>query len=300
MERLAGCMRNKAQTGPRRTRLIAATTALALVSFWAPPAWGAPATGSGRPVYTVKRGDTLSSIARRLKIPLAQLADRNSIVDGNIYAGTSIFTDVLEGQAPASSDAGYIVRKGDTLTSIARKLNLNPVALAARNGIIEGRLYFGARLLTNVSAAGRPPAPARPYVVKGEGSSGAFRCPVLGKPSFLNDWGFARGGGRRHEGNDLLISKGTPVVAPVPGTVTREPNRLGGKAVFLRDASGRRYYFAHLDSYGATGPVPAGTVIGRVGTTGNAEGTSPRLHFGMQAPGNGAVNPFPTLSLACR
>lgn len=292
-------MTGSSQTS-HRTGLVAVIAAFVLASSLVSPAWGAASASSSRPVYTIKRGDTLSSIALRLRIPQAQLAARNGIVDGNIYAGTSIFTDVLIGQPPASSDAGYVVRQGDTLTSIARKLSLNPVALAARNGIVEGRIYFGARLLTNVSAAGMPPVPARPYVAKGAGTPGAFRCPVRAKPSFLNDWGFARGGGRRHEGNDLLVSKGTPVVAPVRGTVTRTPNRLGGKAVFLRDASGVRYYFAHLDSYAAGGMVSAGTVIGRVGTTGNAEGTSPALHFGMQAPGSGAVNPYPSVILPCR
>jgi murein DD-endopeptidase MepM/ murein hydrolase activator NlpD len=59
------------------------------------------------------------------------------------------------------------------------------------------------------------------------------------------------------------------------------------------------YYYAHLDSYApniATGdPVTTQTVLGYVGTTGNAAGTPPHLHFGVYASG-GALNPLPLLT----
>jgi len=76
-------------------------------------------------------------------------------------------------------------------------------------------------------------------------------------------------------------------------------NYLGGQTVSVISAGGRTYYYAHLDSYAphiAEGDyVTRQTLLGYVGTTGNAAGTPPHLHFGVYAPG-GALNPLPLLS----
>jgi murein DD-endopeptidase MepM/ murein hydrolase activator NlpD len=63
-------------------------------------------------------------------------------------------------------------------------------------------------------------------------------------------------------------------------------------------AGGRSYYYAHLDSYAqgiSVGNwVTTETVLGYVGTTGNAQGTPPHLHFGVYTS-TGAINPLPLL-----
>jgi murein DD-endopeptidase MepM/ murein hydrolase activator NlpD len=41
--------------------------------------------------------------------------------------------------------------------------------------------------------------------------------------------------------------------------------------------------------------VSTRTVLGYVGTTGNAQGTPPHLHFGVYTP-SGAINPLPMLT----
>lgn len=125
-------------------------------------------------------------------------------------------------------------------------------------------------------------------------------CPVAGPVTFVDSWGFGRSGGRRHQGVDMLAPTGTPVVAPVAGTVTHRDNRVGGRSFHLVGDDGFYYYGTHLSAYGAGGWVPAGTVIGYVGDSGNARGT-PHLHFEIHPGGEGtpAVNPYPTVALLC-
>jgi peptidoglycan LD-endopeptidase LytH len=124
-----------------------------------------------------------------------------------------------------------------------------------------------------------------------------FPVQGLSGRAVQSGFGTARDSGRRrHEGIDIFAARGTPVVAGVDGWITRQTsNRLGGKVVWVWAPSrGISLYYAHLDEQlVAPGErVRAGDVLGTVGNTGNARGTSPHLHFGIYALG-GAVDPFP-------
>lgn len=98
----------------------------------------------------------------------------------------------------------------------------------------------------------------------------------------------ARSGGRVHDAIDILAPRGTPVIAAVDGTIRKLfTSNAGGLTIYEFDRAARRvYYYAHLDSYAnglAEGLVVArGTVIGYVGTTGNAPANTPHLHFAIE------------------
>lgn len=117
-----------------------------------------------------------------------------------------------------------------------------------------------------------------------------------------------RNGGRTHGALDILAPRGTPVIAAVDGTIRKLfTSRAGGLTIYEFDqAEERVYYYAHLDRYadgiGEGSVVRQGTVIGYVGTTGNAPPGTPHLHFAIELlpptkewwKGQ-PVNPYPLL-----
>lgn len=112
-------------------------------------------------------------------------------------------------------------------------------------------------------------------------------------------WNAARGGGRIHEGQDIFARRGTLVRSATEGYVVRVgESRLGGNVVWVMGAGGTRYYYAHLEAFAPNLKVgdyiTPETHIGYVGTSGNAHGTPPHLHFGVYGAA-GAIDPLPML-----
>ena len=122
----------------------------------------------------------------------------------------------------------------------------------------------------------------------------------VAKKEVADTWGAPRGTGRRHEGQDIFAPRGTPILSATNGYIYKiGENNLGGQTVSVISSGGRIYYYAHLDRY-ANGievgdRVTKRTVLGYVGTTGNAQGTPPHLHFGIYTM-TGAINPLPLLT----
>ncbi|HCI56702.1 MAG TPA: hypothetical protein DEW74_01105 [Opitutae bacterium] len=102
-------------------------------------------------IHVVCKGDTLTSIARRYQVSVAQLMQENHLTDKNrIYVGQQL---VIPGGATASSavsGSDYCVQKGDTLTSIARRYQVSVAQLMQENHLTDkNRIYVGQRLKVN-------------------------------------------------------------------------------------------------------------------------------------------------------
>jgi murein DD-endopeptidase MepM/ murein hydrolase activator NlpD len=146
-----------------------------------------------------------------------------------------------------------------------------------------------------------PHRPTPPYGVPRGGV-----CPVKGPVRIGQGWGAPRDGGRRrHQGIDLLAPAGTPLVAVASGHISRLTNHdrgRGGISLWLRDARGSAYYYAHnqhnLVHLGQH--VRAGQLIARVGSTGNARGGPPHLHFQIHPNVGPPVSPDATVRRWCR
>ena len=134
-----------------------------------------------------------------------------------------------------------------------------------------------------------------------------FVFPVAGDTEFIDSWGYPRMTGTAsahwHQGADLFADHGTPLIAAENGVVERVGvGSLGGNKLWVAGDSGNGYYYAHLSAF-APGVhdgqrVRAGELVGFVGDTGNARGTSPHLHFEIHPGGIGPVNPYPLLRAA--
>ena len=242
------------------------------------PATAAPAPGS---THTVGAGDTLASIAAQHGTTAEVIAAANGITDTSvIYVGTILQLTggpFVAEPTTTPSVAVHIVAAGESLAVVAAHYGTTVEALVAANAISD----------PNLIRVGQQ--------IQVQASGSAWSCPVPGG-HYFNDWGFPRSGGRFHEGNDLFASRGTPVLAPVSGTILFQQGPIGGLQFRLFGDDGTTYIGSHLDTVGGTdGYVAAGSQLGTVGDTGNAIGSRPHLHFEMH-PGDGAaVNPYPTL-----
>lgn len=114
-----------------------------------------------------------------------------------------------------------------------------------------------------------------------------------------NTWGYARDGGRHHQGIDIFAPRNTPVRSATAGIIEFKGMKgLGGQVVTITGPGGYRLYYAHLEDFGpqAVGDwVEAGEIIGTVGNSGNAAVSSTHLHYGIYSPSGAAVNPYPFL-----
>jgi LysM repeat protein len=261
---------------------IVAGTALAI-----PDGSDAPAASGSTTTYVVRPGDTLASIAKRHGTTAKAIQFANAIKNPNLVViGRTLTIPVPVAAPTGAGPAVEIVRAGDTLTKIAARTGVPAGVIAAANGLRPPfTLYTGTRLDLAVRNGAEPAA--------------LSRCPAPGT-RFMNDWGFPRSDTGSHQGTDLLGKRGSQLVAAADGTAAQIVGKIGGNQVKLTADDGTVYWYAHLDSFGKSGRVKAGAVIGAMGDSGDAKGGPVHLHFEVHPGGGAAVNPYPLLVQACR
>jgi murein DD-endopeptidase MepM/ murein hydrolase activator NlpD len=161
-----------------------------------------------------------------------------------------------------------------------------------------------------VASAPTPTAPAPeagvPTVAQTVAEGAVF--PVSGAHNFggpENAFGAPRTG-YSHQGQDILTAEGTPIVAPLAGTILTSSYQQGGAGYYAVEhtATGFDFMFAHCQAgtvAATTGQaVTAGQVLCGAGQTGDA--TTPHVDFemwvnGWQSPGSRPINPLPYLEV---
>ena len=266
---------------------------------------GTAAAGS----YTVRWGDTLTTLAARFGTSVRSLAEANGLADPNrVLAGRTLsipgkaatkHVDQGDGdqattrrltKATASRAATpvtpptsvHVVAQGENLTTIAAHAGTTVQNLLKLNHLTNAdHIVPGQKLIV---PGGGPPMP----------------CPVAGFHTAVNNWGALREGGLKHQGDDIFAPRGVPVIANVNGVLSHIQGAVTGNGYYLRGDDGTVFYGAHLDNYvAAPGRVTVGTVIGHVGNTGDAVTTPTHLHFEIKPGGGAPVDPWPVVSRIC-
>ncbi len=124
--------------------------------------------------------------------------------------------------------------------------------------------------------------------------------PLTIKAPIFSDFGMRNG--RPHNGVDIAVNEGTPIIAVAGGTTFRVgdlDNDGYGNTVEIKHSPQLSTLYAHMRNIavGDNVTVRAGQIIGYVGSTGRS--TGPHLHFEVRSPAGAKsfLDPKPYLNL---
>lgn len=244
-------------------------------------------------VYTVHQGDTVAKIAKLFDVTENTVRWANNLKKNESpKVGDVLVILPVDG-------ISYVVKKGDTLKSIARKYGADAEEIGAFNGLeLESELAYGETIIIPDGEIAEP----KPKVVPKKTVKTKL---VAGATKLIKSWSKDTSGyfmkpvnGRKtqdlhgYNGKDFGAPVGTPVYAAADATVliakTGGYNTGYGNYIILSHPNGMQTLYAHLSRVGVSAgqKVSQGEQIGAVGSTGKS--TGPHLHFEVR----GGVNPF--------
>jgi murein DD-endopeptidase MepM/ murein hydrolase activator NlpD len=213
---------------------------------------------------------TLPKIALRVDEVGARTVKARIVLLPETETGTIVHLDL--GRLPVGQRFVVTWPSGTTLAPGRYRVRLHVRGLRgtvlARNASTPGRATLSVRA----------PEPAPTPLPDAAGHV----FPVNGPHSYGDGFGAPRNG-YSHQGQDIIASDGTPVVAPVAGAISfidYQP-KAAGYYIVEKGSDGYDYFFAHCQA-ASTVVTPdmavlAGQQLCHVGATGDA--TGPHLHF---------------------
>lgn len=239
--------------------------------------------------HAVKKGETLSDIAKKYGVDVATIASVNSLPSvHSLKVGQQLRILTVKGTL-------HVVQRGESLWDIAKRYQVDVNKIIEANGIADpSRLQLKQELVVpgakvTLSAQQSTQTAARKVELVSRGKlQKVFAWPVQGRISSR----FGQRWGRMHEGVDIAVSSGTPVRAAAAGKVTFAGwNGAYGYLVKISHGNGVETRYAHnskiLVKVGQA--VSSGQVLARSGSTGRS--TGPHVHFEIRLNGK-AYNPL--------
>lgn len=112
---------------------------------------GEETRGTGDIIYTVQRGNTLSGIAQSYNVTVNHILELNNIQNPNlIYPGQKLRiteSNIQDLNPIQNISSTYVVKRGDNLTSIARRYGVSVNYLVRINGIQNPNIIYPGQLL---------------------------------------------------------------------------------------------------------------------------------------------------------
>ncbi len=105
-----------------------------------------PDSTSDGKICIVRRGDTLTDIARQYGLSVDTLKELNDLKSDVIHPGMKLTVAEEEEEGGEEAEFEYVVKKGDSLYSIARRFNVGVDLLRQLNNINGKNIYPGQRL----------------------------------------------------------------------------------------------------------------------------------------------------------
>ncbi len=108
-------------------------------------------------IYTVKSGDTLSTVAERYNVSVTKLKRANRLTSNMLRVGDRLeipSADRVERNVkPAPETRVHVVRSGDTLSEIGERYGVSVSKLRSANGLRGNSLRIGQRLVIPATAS---------------------------------------------------------------------------------------------------------------------------------------------------
>lgn len=95
-------------------------------------------------IYTVKRGDTLYSIAKQYDVSIDDLLEYNQLFNTILTIGQQLVIPIEDNSS--DNNIVYVVKNGDTLYSIAKRYNVDVDLLKNYNNLDDNMIAVGQKL----------------------------------------------------------------------------------------------------------------------------------------------------------